>query len=97
MKFDKKSDAMAYCLSQSLMTHYKHKVVYCSAWYFDRDTGEYYQKMCYTVILKQANAMKIKQEYGFNVRSAADHRHNGLMRKFIKRFWRKTRRYKNAY
>jgi len=52
MKFDKKSDAMAYCLSQSLMTHYKHKVVYCSAWYFDRDAGEYYQKMCYTVILK---------------------------------------------
>ena len=41
--------------------------------------------------------MKIKQEYGFNVRSAADHGRNGLMRKFIKRFWRKTRRYKNAY
>ena len=39
--------------------------------------------------------MKIKQEYGFNVRSAADHGHNGLMRKFAKRFWRQKRGSKN--
>jgi len=39
--------------------------------------------------------MKIKQEFGFNVRSAADHGHKIQLRKFAKRFWRQKRGSKN--
>ena len=52
MKFDKKSDAIDWAKSQSQMTHVKHKVVHSLAWYHDREKNEYYQRMCYTVIIK---------------------------------------------
>ncbi len=51
MKFDNFKDAHDYAKNQSSITRRTHKAVKDNAWYFDRLTGEYYLKECFTVVL----------------------------------------------
>lgn len=54
MFFDKITDAREYAKSETNLFRgvYKHKVVACKQWLFDRQTGEYNQHDCFTVVLK---------------------------------------------
>lgn len=51
MKFETIKQAIDYAKDQSSITHRKHKAVKSTAWYFDRLTGKYYLKDCFTVVL----------------------------------------------
>ena len=51
MKFENLKDANDYAKNQTLITKRSHKAVKDNGWYFDRLTGEYYLKECFTVVL----------------------------------------------
>lgn len=51
MKFETKKAANDYAKCQTQLTRREHKTVKTKGWFYDRETGEYYEKPCYTVIL----------------------------------------------